>query len=72
MNKSVNPLLAFVVLLVFGGLLALKFHFYGKALEVPTANTLKVSPAGTLNIKLGTDLFEYSEEGVLKQKTDLK
>lgn len=72
MNNNVNPLLAFTIIVVFGGLIGLKFYFYGLALDVPKVQYLKKSPAGSLYIRLGSRLYDYSADGFLNRVIDLK
>ena len=71
MNKSVNPLLALIIIMVFGGLFALKTYFYQKAIEVYRVNLIKTSPTGNVVIRLGTELYEYSASGEFKQVINL-
>ena len=72
MNKNVNPLLAFAIIMIFGSLLWLKFHFYGKALDVPKATYLKEAADKTLYIRLGEQLYHYNADGQFIQLIDLK
>ena len=72
MNKNVNPLLALAVIIIFGGIFALKTYFYGMALEVPKLNYLKESSTGTVTIRLGTKIYDYSPEGNLNHIIDLE
>lgn len=72
MNKNINSIFTIIILAIFGSLMVLKFNFYSKALDVPTVNTLKISPDGALNIRLGTKLFKYSSDGLFKEEIDLK
>ena len=71
-NKNVNPLLALVIIIIFGGIFALKTYFYGLALEVPKPNFLKESLTGTVTIRLGTKIYDYSSEGKLNHIIDLE
>ncbi len=72
MNKNVNPLLALAIITIFGSLLWLKFHFYGKALDVPKATYLKEAADKTLYIRLGEQLYHYNADGQFIQLIDLK
>lgn len=72
MNKNVNPVLAVVIIALFGSLLWLKFHFYGKALEVPKVAFLKEAPDNTIFIRLGSQLYQYQKNEKLKRIIDLQ
>jgi len=72
MNKNVNPLLALAVIIFFGGIFVLKSYFYGLALEVPKSNYLKESTTGTVTIRLGSKIYDYSHEGNLNRVIDLE
>ena len=63
MNKPVNPLLALIIIVVFGGLFALKTYYYQKAIDISKINYLKTSPTGDVFIRLGEELYEYSATG---------
>ena len=71
MNKSVNPLLALIIIIVFGGLFALKTYFYQKAIEVHRVTFIKTSPTGNVVIRLGAELYEYSVSGEFKRVINL-
>ena len=72
MNKNVNPLLTFAIIAIFGSLFWLKFHFYGKALDVPKATYLKETVDKTLYIRLGEQLYHYNADGQFIQLIKLK
>jgi len=72
MNKNVNPVLAVIIIALFGSLLWLKFHFYGKALDVPKVAFLKEAPDKTVFFRLGSKLYQYQNNGMLKRTIDLQ
>lgn len=57
MNKSVNPLVALLVILFFGGLIGLNFYFNQHMLEVERPTFITNTPDGHLAIQFGRQLF---------------
>ncbi len=71
MNKNVNPVLAFAIILIFGGLIWLKFHLFAIALDVPKVSFIKKASGDTLALRLADKLYHYSAAGKLRKVTDL-
>lgn len=57
MNKSVNPAVAFLVILFFGGLIGLNFFFNQRMLEVERPTFFANTPDDRLAIQFGRQLF---------------
>ncbi len=72
MNKSVNPLLALLIVSLFGSLLWLNFHFYAKALDVPKITHIKKKPGDSIVLRLGSKLYNYQSGGKLQGIIDLE
>lgn len=71
MNKNVNPVLALVIITIFGSLLWLKFYFYGEALAVPKVQFIKKSSESSITIRLDNKLYDYSSDGQFKNIINL-
>lgn len=63
MDKPLNPLTVFLVLLLFGGLLSAKFWVAHRALEVDRPGHMQIHPDGRLFVQVGERLFALSPGG---------
>ncbi|WP_461517477.1 NHL repeat-containing protein [Porticoccus sp.] len=57
MNKSLNPLVALLILLFFAGLIGLNFFCNQRMMEVERPTFMASAPDGRLAIQLGRELF---------------
>lgn len=71
MNKSVNPIVALIIILMFGSLFGFKFYFYQQAADVAKLNYIKASPSGNIFIRLGEEIYDYTPSGKLNRVINL-
>lgn len=70
-NNAVNPLVAILIILIFGSLFGLKFYFYQQAADIAKLSHIKTAPSGNVFIRLGEELYDYTPSGELNRIINL-
>ncbi len=70
-EKSLHPLQATLVLVVFLAVFGIGFWAYDKSISVETVDNIKRTPWQTTVIRMGNHLYEYSDDETLLRDIDI-